>query len=125
MILIMKKNLLLKQKLSTLLLSIFLLVILHTYTYCKDDFLNYANGGGRWLISKAVPEGKSYKWHDSEGGTAYYTSLYEGSPGICQLFFSLHKATGNDTFLIYGKGNAQWLMDMAVKESGGYKWQTS
>lgn len=87
-----------------------------------DNFLQYAQGAGEWLMSEAIAVGDGYKWPAETGGDNYYTDLYDGSPGVITLFARLYEATGNEQYRQYAVGGAQWLMDMAVPEAGGYKW---
>ena len=87
-----------------------------------NSFLEYAEGAAEWLISEAISVDDGYKWPDSVGSTFYHTDLYYGSPGIITLFSGLYDVTSDEKYYQYAVGGAQWLIDRAIAEAGGYKW---
>jgi lantibiotic modifying enzyme len=87
-----------------------------------NSFLNYAEGAADWLINEAILVGDGYKWADSVGSNYYYTDLYYGSPGIISLFSELYKTTAEEEYLQYAVGGAEWLIEEAISDAGGYKW---
>ena len=92
------------------------------YSGIDNSFLNYAEGAAEWLINEAISVGDGYKWPDSVGSTFYNTDLYYGSPGIISLFSELYDVTADEEYIQYAVGGAQWLIDRAIPEAGGYKW---
>jgi lantibiotic modifying enzyme len=92
------------------------------YSKIGKSFLNYAEGTADWLISEAIVVGDGYKWPDSIGSSNYYTDLYYGSPGIITLFSELYDTTGEEEYYNYAVGGAEWLIEKAISEAGGYKW---
>jgi len=82
----------------------------------------HVEGALKWLIDKAIPAENGFKWPHLENDDHYYTSLYEGTPGICLLFLKAYEITGNETYLNYAEGGMRWLMSLAVEEKEGYKW---
>ena len=95
---------------------------IEVYSGIANSFLNYTEGAADWLINEAIVVGDGYKWPDSVGSSYYYTDLYYGSPGIVTLFSELYKTTAEEEYLQYGVGGAQWLIEKALYEDGGYKW---
>ena len=79
-------------------------------------------GALKWLINKSIITENGVQWPCSENDNESYTSLYEGTPGVCLLFLKAYKITGNESYLYYAQGGMKWLMSMAVEENGGYKW---
>ena len=95
---------------------------IEVYSGIANSFLNYAEGAADWLINEAIVVGDGYKWPDSVGGYYYYTDLYDGSPGIVTLFSELYETTADEEYFQYAVGGAQWLIERAIPEAGGYKW---
>jgi lantibiotic modifying enzyme len=87
-----------------------------------DSFLKYAEGAADWLINESIVVGDGFKWPDSVGSSNYYTDLYYGSSGIVTLFSDLYEKTTDDIYYEYAVGGANWLIDRAIPEAGGYKW---
>jgi len=79
-------------------------------------------GALKWLMNKTIYTEDGFKWPCSEKDNESYTSLYEGTPGVCLLFLRAYEATGNESYLYYAQGGMEWLMSLAVTENGGYKW---
>ena len=92
------------------------------YTGMANSFLNYAEGAADWLINEAILIGDSYKWPDLVGSYYYHTDLYYGSPGIVTLFSELYEMIADEEYFQYAVGGAQWLIERAISEAGGYKW---
>jgi hypothetical protein len=95
---------------------------IEVYSGIADSFLNYAEGAADWLINEAIVVGDGYKWPDLVGSYYYYTDRYYGSPGIVMLFSELYETIANEEYLQYAVGGAQWLIERAISEAGGYKW---
>jgi lantibiotic modifying enzyme len=87
-----------------------------------NSFLNYAEGAASFLINESIIVGDGYKWPDLVGGSNYYTDLYYGSPGIITLFSELYDITAKEEYYQYAVGGADWLIEEAIPEGGGYKW---
>ena len=87
-----------------------------------NNFLDYAEGAADWLIKKAIVAGEGYKWPDLIGSSYYYTEIYYGSPGIVTLFSDLYGTTQKEDYYQYAVGGAEWLIEQAIPEAGGYKW---
>lgn len=89
----------------------------------NSSYLNYAEGAGRWLISKAIhvsPE--TCKWEWFEGYPSYQTDKFGGVSAVGEFFLLLWETTGNTTYLEYAKKAANWLLSKAIPQYGGYKW---
>ncbi|MCX8174447.1 MAG: hypothetical protein N3F63_07595 [Thermoplasmata archaeon] len=86
-------------------------------------YLQYAEGGARWLISKAIQVSPdACKWEWFEGYPSYQTDKFGGVGAVGEFFLLLWKTTGNATYLEYSKKAANWLVSKAVPQYGGYKW---
>jgi len=92
------------------------------YSGIANSFLNYAKGATDWLINETIVVGDGYKWPDLVGSYHYYTDLYYGSPGIVTLFAELYEMIADEEYFQYAVGGAQWLIEKAIPEAGGYKW---
>lgn len=86
-------------------------------------YLDYAEGAGRWLISKAISVSEdACKWEWFEGYPSYQTDKFGGVSAVGEYFLLLWKTTGNATYLEYANKSANWLLSKAVPQYGGYKW---
>ncbi|UCE17853.1 MAG: putative Ig domain-containing protein [Gemmatimonadota bacterium] len=104
-------------------IAICVIIILSTSVMLHaESFLDYAEGAAEWLMNEARVDGNGYKWPDVADGGYHSTDLYYGSPGIVKLFSRLYETTGKEQYRHYATGGAQWLIDEAVPEGGGYKW---
>lgn len=91
----------------------------------NDTYKRYAEGAARWIISQEVPTGpESSKWSRREGWVDYAVDKFAGAGAIGEFLLELWKATDNDTYLDYSEKAAHWLMDIAISQYGGYKWET-
>ena len=95
---------------------------IEVYSGIANSFLNYAEGAADWLINEAIVVGDGYTWHDSVGSYYYYTDLYYGLPGIVTLFSELYETIADEEYFQYAVGGAQWLIEKAIPQAGGYKW---
>ncbi|KYK31995.1 MAG: hypothetical protein AYK22_00095 [Thermoplasmatales archaeon SG8-52-3] len=99
------------------------LFLLQMYDLTNNiEYLNYSRYAGNWLINQAKPSGSGYKWEVSNNCPYIYTGFSHGAAGIGYFLAKLFEHTNNSQFLEYAKGAAQWLIDIAVTESGGCKW---
>jgi uncharacterized membrane protein/rhamnogalacturonyl hydrolase YesR len=91
-------------------------------------YLEYAEGSARWIISNAVVTAPdACKWSYKEGMTNqndYAPDFYGGIGAVIEYLLWLYQETGNSTYLAYAEKGANFLIDDAVSEFGGYKWQT-
>lgn len=95
---------------------------LELYQLTKNEtFIEYAEGAAQWLINLAIPEKGGYKWALYETSSINSTALGSGTAGVGNFFFNLYQTVSNETYLNYAEGAAQWLISLAVSESGGYK----
>lgn len=71
-------------------------------------YLSYAKGGGNWLISQSTTI--------SPGNVSMiYTNIFcHGDPSCAWLMFLLYNATGNATYLNYGKYVMNWLISQKI-----------
>jgi lantibiotic modifying enzyme len=111
-------------KLTRNILSLFVLIGFggQLKAQSTNNFLQYAEGAGHWLIEEVIPQGSNYTWPDSISTSSYCTNLYSGTPGVLTLFSELYESTGNTQYAQFAIGSAQWLVDMAIPEAGGFKW---
>jgi rhamnogalacturonyl hydrolase YesR len=107
---------------SDLIIVVRLLNKVEFYSRINNSFLNYSKGAAEWLMNEAILVGDGYKWPDSAGGNYYYTDLYDGSPGIVTLFSKLYEMIADEEYFQFAVGGAQWLIERAIPEAGGYKW---
>lgn len=91
-------------------------------TFNDPVYLEYANGGLKWLISMAFPEAGGYKWCSAEDEDEFYTIIGRGAAGIGYIFLLGYTITGNLTYLQYAVGAAEWLKAKAILYKGGYVW---
>jgi rhamnogalacturonyl hydrolase YesR len=79
-------------------------------------YLSYAEGAARWMISLQTPEGYIEYPVPAPGPSPARESM--------TATFMLHvgKEVGNDTYLKVAEDSAQWLINTAIADNGGYKW---
>ncbi len=77
----------------------------------NETYLYYASGGINWLISIAMEE-DGYKWAYTEDSTDFYSGLYMGTAGIGFSFIDFYNILGNESYLQYAEGAAQWLISI-------------
>ncbi|NVM29651.1 MAG: hypothetical protein HWN65_12485 [Candidatus Helarchaeota archaeon] len=92
------------------------------YITLNSTYLEFANKAGNWLISEAIPEGSGCKWKWYQNNSFNYTGWDVGAAGIGHYFLRLYHFTSNVTYIQYAKSAAQWLINFAIPENGGYKW---
>ncbi len=90
----------------------------------NETYLNYSKGAAEWLISMARSAGGGYSWCDGEESSfnQNYTGYMHGAAGIGEFFLDLFVRTGNQTYLNYSRGAAEWLTSVAQSSNGGYRW---
>jgi len=87
----------------------------------KSIYLDYAKGAAQWIVKKAVSECGGYKWacpdrDKPSPGWWLNTAVWE----VGEFLLMMYKLTGNNTYLVYAKGAAQWMIAMAESEAAGY-----
>ncbi len=82
-----------------------------------------ANGTLKWLMAEATSGMGGYAWYISSSQPATYATGHDtGAAGIGQTFLHAFQTSGNQTFMNYAKGAAEWLDGMKIAANGGYKW---
>ena len=87
----------------------------------KSIYLDYAKGAAQWIIMKAVPERGGYKWacpDRDRPSPGWWLNIAVWEVG--EFLLMMYKLTGNNTYLVYAKGAAQWMIAMAEPEAAGY-----
>jgi rhamnogalacturonyl hydrolase YesR len=81
-----------------------------------ETYLSYAEGAARWMMSMQTPQGY-IRYGVSETGPSRSRESMTAA-------FMLHvgKEVGNNTYVNVAEDNAQWLINTAIVENGGYKW---
>jgi rhamnogalacturonyl hydrolase YesR len=79
-------------------------------------YLSYAEGAARWMMSMQTPQGYIYYGVSETGPSRGRDSM--------SATFMLHvgKEVGNNTYLKVAEDNAQYLINTAIVDNGGYKW---
>ena len=88
----------------------------------NETYLDYAKRAAQWVCYVAVPENGGYKWplpNPENYSPGWWLSNFVA--GIGDFLLKMYVETGNETYLDYAKGAAQWLISMKVKSDGaGY-----
>jgi uncharacterized protein YyaL (SSP411 family) len=90
-------------------------------------YLNYANGTVQWILNQAVVVGNTAKWPRAQGEVGQYNLMdgqglpieYHGA--VSDALLTAYEVTSNSNYLDYAKKQAQWMINQAVSEAGGYK----
>jgi len=88
----------------------------------NPEYLDYARYAGNWLVNQAKPASNGYKWEVSNYCPYIYTGFSHGAAGIGYFLAELFEYTNDSQYFEYAEGAGQWLIDIAVPESGGCKW---
>ncbi|MBI3099360.1 MAG: outer membrane protein assembly factor BamD [Planctomycetes bacterium] len=87
--------------------------LLQVFARTQDKrYLEYAEGGARWLLREAAKDGAGLKWPHYQPGAkdTFMSGWCHGPAGTARFFLALHAATRNDKYLEAAKGGAEWLM---------------
>ncbi len=91
----------------------------------NNTYLDYSKGAAQYLISIADPNEGGYRWQmDIDQSDYNYTGLGNGVAGIGKMFLEIFLSTGNQTYLDYAKGAAQWLKAIKTNIDSNYSWPT-
>jgi rhamnogalacturonyl hydrolase YesR len=102
--------------------------ILSIYRATGDAlYLETLKKGTHWLMEQAIPEQSGYRWTNSvprvERQSDYsITQRCCGVAGVGYYLLDLYEILGDPDCLEYGLGAVEWLKDVAVETTDGYKW---
>ena len=90
-------------------------------------YLKYATAAGNWLISVAVFEDSTRcKWQQyQEADTPYYVDIISGTAGTGLYFLRMYRLTGDKLWLKHAQSGGSWLLSIAEKDKGCFKWPVS
>jgi len=94
----------------------------------NSTYLNYAEGAAQWMIANAESESDGHFIPYNPPGKYGSQAAHDIGPGreAHTMTFLLHlfRKTLNNTYLVYVKGMAEWLIlgEDIRAESGGYTW---
>lgn len=89
-------------------------------------YLDYAEGGARWMIANAISENGGYRIEynpDNQAAHGDSPGFEHGQSGIGTFLLHLYNVVKNETYRIYAEGIATRLINIAISENGGYKWE--
>lgn len=90
-------------------------------------YLSYANGAVQWILDQAVVAGDTAKWPRAQGGAGPYNLIdgyglpIDSYGAVSDVLLTAYEVTSNPTYLDYAKKQAQWMINQAVSQDGGFK----
>lgn len=87
--------------------------LLQVYSETQDKrYLEYAEGGARWLLSESAKDGSGLRWPHYEPGAKdqFMSGWCHGPAGTARFFLAVYATTKNEKYLGAAKGGAEWLM---------------
>src|SRR5262249_12444486 len=86
----------------------------------KDaDYLSAAREAARWLESCRVVDGDTSVWPaDPRNPKSVTPNLYSGVAGVALFWLEAHRATGDDKYLDFAKGAANYLRKQIPEGTG-------
>ena len=75
-----------------------------------------------YVISKAVIEGDGLKWPLQSYYLHYNPIFQNGAAGVGYFLLTLHRVTGNSTYLQYSEKAARWIISQTEERDGGLTW---
>lgn len=90
----------------------------------REEFLDAALAGAKYLLSVAKTEGETCQvfHHEPGGKDLYYLGWCHGPVGTARLFYGLYQATGDKTWLEWVRKAASALLESGIpeKETPGF-----
>ncbi|MHA1321887.1 MAG: lanthionine synthetase LanC family protein [Candidatus Helarchaeota archaeon] len=89
------------------------------------DPLVIAKNSGNWLLNQTYYDLEGNKWPEYQNSTDKnnYTGMSSGLCGIGYFLLELYQQTHDNLYLWYSEKGANWLINNAIEENGGYKWE--
>jgi len=101
------------------------------YGVTRDPrYLNYAEGGIQWILSKAIVSEDTCKWPATTRDTSGTIFDDWGAPisthcTVGEILLNAYAATSNSTYLDYAIEQTNWIIEQAVPENEGYRFPAS
>ncbi|MFC1725321.1 lanthionine synthetase LanC family protein [candidate division KSB1 bacterium] len=89
----------------------------------ESKYLEFAEKTANWITSTAIETGNGLFW-PSQPDTMRRgeISMYHGVPGGILFFLELYKVTKKDIYRVQAEKAAEWLINRAYEDKGGFYW---